>query len=199
MASRLQLSRVPIIVCEGPSEENYLTELNKLLVRNSYSVFCKPVSVGTGDFSPVIKKFKNSRQQNRKSEILIWIDRDIYVRNSNKCFDSYSRKAANIPDFLFSDMNFEDFLSLHYSDSEVIAFEKILEKKNHFRYPLTEDSYLPCFKSNLCPEYQKEDLPFVLDKNRLDTMFNNLGKYKMNCGFAYWLKEQLNSGAVTFR
>ena len=78
MASRLQLSRVPIIVCEGPSEENYLTELNKLLVRNSYSVFCKPVSVGTGDFSLVFKKFNNSSPQNMKSELLIRIYRDFY-------------------------------------------------------------------------------------------------------------------------
>lgn len=199
MVSRLQPSSVPIIVCEGHSERNYLNELNKILVRNLYSAFCTPVPVLSGYFSSVVAKVKECKQKNRKAEIFVWVDKDIYVRNSQKCFDNYSKKGINIPDFWFSTMNNEDFLSLHYSASEAASFEKILEKKNHFCQPLTEDSYLPCFKSTICPEYLKGELPFVLDKNRLNTMLSNLGKYKMDCQFAYWLREQLNSGAVTFR
>lgn len=199
MGSPLQSASVPVIVCEGPSEDNYLTELNKILVRNSFSAFCTPIPVYSGYFSSVVAKVKACRRQYRKAEIFVWVDKDIYERNSQKCFDNYLKRGANIPRFWFSNMNFEDFLSLHYSDQEIIAFERILEKKNHFCQPLTEDSYLPCFKSNICPDYQKGDLPFVLDKIRLDIMFNNLGKYKMDCDFAYWLKDQLASGEVTFR
>lgn len=199
MGSPLQSASVPVIVCEGPSEDNYLTELNKILVRNSFSAFCTPIPVYSGYFSSVVAKVKACRRQYRKAEIFVWADKDIYERNSQKCFDNYLKRGANIPRFWFSNMNFEDFLSLHYSDQEIIAFERILEKKNHFCQPLTEDSYLPCFKSNICPDYQKGDLPFVLDKIRLDIMFNNLGKYKMDCDFAYWLKDQLASGEVTFR
>lgn len=168
-------------------------------MRNSFSAFCTPIPVYSGYFSSVVAKVKACRRQYRKAEIFVWVDKDIYERNSQKCFDNYLKRGANIPRFWFSNMNFEDFLSLHYSDQEIIAFERILEKKNHFCQPLTEDSYLPCFKSNICPDYQKGDLPFVLDKIRLDIMFNNLGKYKMDCDFAYWLKDQLASGEVTFR
>lgn len=199
MASRLQPSRVPIIVCEGPSERNYLSELNKILVRNLYSAFCTPVPVFSGYFSSVAAKVKSCRRQYRKAEIFVWVDKDIYERNSQNCFNHYLNRGANIPRFWFSNMNFEDFLSLHYSKPEIVAFEKTLEKKDHFCQPLTEDSYLPCFKSHISSEYQKGDLPFVLDKAKLDTMFNNLGKYKMDCDFAYWLKDQLASGEVSFR
>ena len=82
MGSPLQSASVPVIVCEGPSEDNYLTELNKILVRNSFSAFCTPIPVYSGYFSSVVAKVKACRRQYRKAEIFVWVDKDIYERKS---------------------------------------------------------------------------------------------------------------------
>lgn len=124
--------KTPIIVCEGLSERDYLTTLNRLLVRGDYTAFCKPITAGSGDFSTIRKCLIREKRNNLKTDIYVWVDEDLYFRNSQKSLTEYKNKTSNIPDFWFSRMNFEDFLSLHYPSEQLKKYEKTLEKKRTF-------------------------------------------------------------------
>ena len=94
-----------IILCEGRSEIAYIQELGRLLYRSnsvSYTAAFFPCLIGGGDFNTVNKCFKAERKKNRKDEFLIWVDRDLYIRNDKNCGDLYSQKANTLPKFFFS-------------------------------------------------------------------------------------------------
>ena len=80
-----------IVICEGKSETKYLQELNRFLRENSTenSIVFVPKTVGTGHFTEVIKKYRSERKLNKKANIEIWVDYDIYKRNEQKNCDKY--------------------------------------------------------------------------------------------------------------
>lgn len=193
----MQVCKVPIIICEGLSEVAYLTSLNRLLVRQEFSAFCKPVHAQSGYFSSVANAVREVRRGNRKSDIFVWVDKDIYVREK-QCIDAYNNKKNNIPDFWFSWMNFEDFLMLHKDSAELREYVGQLEALNHFFSPLTASEHGRIFRQYF-PNYVKGEIPFELDKNILDKLFNNLKATKVRCDFGEWLLDQLTSKAVHYR
>jgi hypothetical protein len=94
-----------IIVCEGPSEKAYIQELNRYLEEEDIPLHFIPRSSNGGQYSPVVKKYREVRKDNRTARIRIWVDWDRYRRNDNADMDNYRKKSNDIPDFLFSYMN----------------------------------------------------------------------------------------------
>ena len=105
--------QVHIIICEGTSEAVYLQELNRFLREEEIPLVYKPESCDGGQYSNVVRKYKKTRKNNPRSTIHICVDFDIYLRNDNSNWTSYETRPKDIPEFLFTTMNFEDFLSLH--------------------------------------------------------------------------------------
>ena len=152
------------VVCEGRSERNYLAALNRLF-RDSglrLTMIC-PISEsenddGGGHFKSMVQKYKKARRNNRHIRPWIWVDKDLYLRNERNCMDLYRNRPENIPDFLFSTNNFEDFLVLHSSTDRVHEWVNICRDHNHFTTPMLSKEYEPLFK-NQFPEYKKGELP----------------------------------------
>ena len=100
--------------------------------------------IGGGAFGLVHRTFREVSPHNRKIPLMIWVDRDIYVRNSNRSerasASSYAGKRT-VPDFHFSVMNFEDFLALHFDAGLFEMWKEILDKHGHFVVPLCSDAY----------------------------------------------------------
>lgn len=199
MVSPSLYPKVPIIICEGGSEATYLTYLNRLLVRsNNRSAFCKPVSAGNGYFSSIKSALFREMKKNRKSDFHVWVDRDIYVKNSKNCMVEYERRKPNIPVFWFTTMNFEDFLMLHEDRVLLQKYEKELDRNNHFDTPLESYRHETIF-SKYIPSYKKGSMPFELTKERMNCMFNNMRQSKFKNDFALWLENEINSGRVNYR
>lgn len=168
-----------IIICEGKSEENYISELNRFFRENDIRIILTPKPVGAGEYKSVIKTYKNQRTDNKKSKIEIWVDFDIYLRNDNNCMDNYQKKKQSIPDFLFNHQNFEDFLVLHKDDYTLQNWLDICRKLNHFSTPLHgkgEQGYMNLLENNIFPGYKKGDLPLNINKDSLV----NLLKHNMD-------------------
>ncbi len=172
------LNQIIIIVCEGVSEKAYIQELNRIFKEKEYNFkLVSKISEG-GQYQTVINKFKSVRTINPKDKIYIWVDYDLYKRNDQGCFDKYRDKPKDIPDFLFSKMNFEDVLILH---SEKIILDNWLKqcyKRNHFERPLQSAEFEPLF-NRFCEKYfnisyRKGEIPFEMDEEKLLTIFNNI-------------------------
>ncbi len=86
-------------------------------------------------------------------------------------------------------MNFEDFLTLHLPQNELLEWEKICINNNHFNVPLYDKDYIPIFKENVFSDYEKGELPFSIDdKVMLNFMINYTSlRTSMHCTFADWL------------
>ena len=97
-----------IVVCEGASEAHYLTLLNRLLEKlppplelrgrpirfnlpmlddasldrsSAYAGKC----VGNGKFNLLIKAWSKAAKDNKRCDIKIWADWDLYARNDGNC------------------------------------------------------------------------------------------------------------------
>ncbi|MEF2913614.1 MAG: hypothetical protein U0O25_04735 [Succinivibrio sp.] len=190
-----------IVLCEGESEFNYITSLNRILCfrNNPYAILFKAVLIGSGKFVTVKREYDKALKNNKKEKdnILIWIDYDIYQRNENDNNTLYKNKLG-IPDFLFSYMNFEDFLILHLSKNVVDEWYK--KCKDHFFYnPKSSKEYLPLFKKYFC-DYKKGELPIQLNKNTLENMFKNLNEFNnYKNDFASFLSEKISSGLIVYK
>ena len=152
------------VICEGKSERNYLAALNRLF-RDSgikLTVLCPtPESKnddGGGHFKSIMRKYKEACHRNRHAKLWIWVDKDLYLRNDRNCMDLYQKKPENIPDFLFSVNNFEDFLVLHCSTDRVHEWMNTCRAHNHFDIPMHSKEYETLFKDQF-PEYKKGELP----------------------------------------
>lgn len=159
-----------IIVCEGQSEWAYLKRLQGFLDDQATEagqfqpplIFMAPESsvVKSGQFKMLVKQFKSKRQENRKANIQIWADFDLYHRNDANCATSYTRKPQGIPDFLFSFHNFEDFFALHFTGEQFqdwLAFGGTGGTR-HFTTPLHSREYMPEI-TRVFPNYSKGNLP----------------------------------------
>ncbi len=184
-----------IIVCEGVSEYTYLQKLNRFLRANGYSFTFVSKVVGSGHFKEVQKKYRAERRNNHAFPIQIWVDKDTYIRNDAGDKKSYEQKNKTVPDFLFSCMNFEDFLTLHMERDVLEKWYRVCCKVNHHRVPLREKVYLPLLKKHVFPAYQKGDIPFDITLERLQCLFKHkdVPEYCFRCGFADFLENLMSS------
>jgi len=97
-----------------------------------------------GSFKTLARQFSGVRRENKRSDIRVWADFDLYHRNDNRCADLYREKAAGIPDFHFSFYNFEDFYALHLDELQHQAW-LAFGRQGHFDEPLHSVGYLPGF------------------------------------------------------
>ena len=159
-----------VIVCEGESEWACLQRLQSFLDQQPLAdgAFESPlrfivperVVVKNGAFGKLKSRFNKTRQQNRKSSILIWADFDLYHRNDKNCADLYARKTPGIPDFFFSFHNFEDFYALHWGGARLAEWLRYGNPagRGHFTAPLHARDYLPEIQ-RIFPDYAKGALP----------------------------------------
>ena len=180
-----------IIICEGNSEYAYIQKLNRFLSENNYDFTLIAKIVGTGHYKEVQRKYRNERKNNPKLPIEIWVDKDTYVRNDEGDKDNYKKKPSKIPDFLFSMMNFEDFLALHTDKKTLENWFQICSRKKHHLSPMKETEYLPLVKEHLFSNYSKGDIPFDITSERLEQLFKqkDIKEYFFRCGFADLLEK----------
>ncbi len=186
-------NEVIIIICEGPSERAYLQQLNRILREKECHVSFNARLSNGGDFSTVKKKFRQERKNNKKAPIFIWVDFDLYKRNDKGNKDKYENRGRDIPEFLFSKMNFEDVLILHFEKRIIDKWIQICKEKRHFNKPLFSDDYLPLFKrfykNEVGIKYNKGDLPFDLDEAKIMNIFKN--SHDKNIPFESGLHQKL--------
>jgi hypothetical protein len=60
-----------IIVCEGASEKAYIQELTRYLEEEDIPLHFIPRPSNGGQYSPVVKKYREVRKENRTTKILI--------------------------------------------------------------------------------------------------------------------------------
>ena len=190
------------VICEGSSENAYLQSLNRILRCTNYSWNVGPFIprvAHQGYYGSVIAKLKEEQQRNRKSTFHVWVDRDIYIRNTKNSQTNYQQKPKNIPNFFFSTMNFEDFLMLHCKDSLLNEWIAICVQHHHFNNPMTEADYMPLYRS-LLPNYKKGELPFDLTKDRVSLMLDRLERPKNPFAndFGMFLSIALTNGEIEF-
>ena len=190
------------IICEGSSENAYLQSLNRILRCTNYSWDVGPFIprvAHQGYYGSVIAKLKEEQQRNRKSTFHVWVDRDIYIRNTKNSQTNYQQKPKNIPNFFFSTMNFEDFLMLHCEDSLMDKWIAICVQHQHFNTPMTDADYMPLYRL-LLPDYKKGELPFDLTKDRVTLMLDRLKRPKNPFAndFCMFLSTALTNGKIEF-
>ena len=66
-----------------------------LRYKKSYGTLFKPITVNTGYFNEVKKKFRSEYKNNPKSSIIIWGDFDFYKRNDKDCWEIYKKKTGD--------------------------------------------------------------------------------------------------------
>jgi len=169
-----------VIVSEGSSERAYIQQLRSFLAnrmpvgddfRPRLDLMPKVTNngAGGGQFSLVQQTYRKCRKADKHTPIMVWVDADIYVRNEGAVEERNAKSYAgkkDLPDFLFSVMNFEDFLALHFDDD---IFEKWYEtfSERHFKTPMHGSEHVPLFvkiwenhaKRYSCKPYSKGDLP----------------------------------------
>ena len=185
------------ILCEGASEMKYVQAVNRLMIRpERYPIPFKPFCLGNGDL-PTIKARLKTFPGKERSSVKVWVDQDLYCQG-RKWHIAYSN-TKGLQNFLFSCMNFEDFLVTHCSDDAFNEWLKFCNRQNHFLNPMPECTYLPAFQS-IFPNYQKGDLPFELTCDRLENMFKHVGKQagQISNGFGEFLKSEVIAGNLTF-
>jgi len=183
--------RVYLIVCEGLSEKAYIQELNKFLNKNGFSFTLVPYVIGSGHYRAAIKKYKSVKKDNPKQDIKIWVDKDTYIRNDQNDSLLYDSKSNNIPHFFFSLQNFEDFLAMHTDDTKLDIWSQICSKYSHHINPMQEKTYLPLFKEYLFEEYEKEQIPFEINEEKLKNLFihNHSKSCFFKCDFASFIEK----------
>ncbi len=197
------MKKTVYIVCEGPSEKAYISEVVKYFRDvEGIELHLIPKVVGTGHYSSVRDKYRGVFNSQRKiPNVKIWVDKDIYLRNDRNNGNNYVKHHEDgLPDFLFSYMNGEDFLAMH--DEGFEKWESICHKNKHFHKPMHKDEYIPLIKENLFPDYKKGELPFDIDLERLKCLFRNQNKNHgkndaIHCDFADFLKEVLDKAGIT--
>ena len=153
------------IICEGNSENNYLTIINRYFRDNNIG---KQIIIKTLTGNTDIKNLKNYIKEFSKSKpdaIYVWLDKDILLYNDKQSIITNieainkKRNKAKI-NIKYSYMNFEDFLSMHF-DEKCKELQNKLEIQQHFKKPLNSEEYLKIFKE-IFKEYKKGDLQKIL-------------------------------------
>lgn len=156
------------VVCEGASVKAYVQELNRYLEEEEIPLHFFPRPSDGGQYTHVVRKYKEVRKNNRTARILIWVDWDRYQRNDNSDMDNYRKKSNDIPDFLFSYMNFEDFLSMHCDRSKMERWWTSCVGRLHFATPSHSKEHIPAFRMFIAENYEKGDIPIDIDGHCLE-------------------------------
>lgn len=105
--------------------------------------------IGGGSFKLVNRTYRKVSPQNKKLPLRIWVDCDIYIRNSNASeranATGYARKKR-MPDFNFMVMNYEDFVAMHFPEEIFAAWKQEMQSAGHFNVPLHGEEYKPHFE-----------------------------------------------------
>lgn len=118
----------------------------------------------------MVKKYREVRKDNRTARILIWVDWDRYLRNDNADMDNYRNKSNDIPDFLFSYMNFEDFLSMHLNRDKMEKWWISCNSRHHFDIPSHSKEYISAFRKWIGETYEKGEMPLPIDRQSLENL-----------------------------
>lgn len=195
MYEKFYTQKTYIILCEGSSEVAYIQILNRILNGKNINISFAAKEIGTGHFSDVEKAYKKKCKENKKLEKVIWVDKDIYKRNDRNNNTKYSNKKNNIPDFLFTTYNFEDFLVMHLDDNISDNWHQILNTQNHFNMPLKSDKYIPLIKENIdiFNNYEKGDIPFEITLDNIKQAYKIHQNQNINfkCDFLEFIHELL--------
>ncbi len=184
-----------IVICEGPSERAYLQKLNRYFEEEDIEIRFIPRPSEGGDYENVVRKYREIRKGNRKSEILIWVDWDIYQRNNHSNMDHYQNKPHDIPEFLFSYNNFEDFLSMHYDRAELDTWVASCVGRNHFVTPSFSREYMPGFIVFIGCSYKKGSIPIEITEYSLSNLQTHQEdpSIPIKCDFARVLFELIDA------
>ena len=163
MSETFETHKTYIILCEGSSEYAYIQILNRILLENNINISFVAKKIGTGHFIDVVKVYKKQCKENKKLDKVIWVDKDIYKRNDKDNDTKYASKK-NVPDFLFTTYNFEDFLVMHLDDDIINSWEQILNTNGHFNQPLVAAVYEQLIKDSITifTDYKKGVIPFEI-------------------------------------
>lgn len=174
------------VVCEGASEKAYIQKLNRYLEEEDIPLHFFPRPSNGGQYTQVVRKFKEARKNNSTARILIWVDWDRYRRNDNADMDNYRKRSKDIPDFLFSYMNFEDFLSMHLDRDEMEKWWTSCNGRHHFDTPSHSKEYMPAFRSFIGETYDKGEIPIEIDCHNLGNLrsHQNDPSVPFKCDFA---------------
>lgn len=184
--AKLQPHKTVLVVCEGASERTYIQELNRFFREEEIPFNMVAFVCEGGDFTKVVRAYRKVRRLNPNSELLIWVDYDRYARDDRGDYDKYRNKDSDIPNFLFTTMNFEDFLSLHFETQKLAEWIEVCTKRNHFYAPMTASEYMEPFMEIIGTSYHKGDMPFELTTYRLENLRRNLADPSVGfgCDFA---------------
>lgn len=196
MSETFETHKTYIILCEGNSEYAYIQILNRILLENNINISFAAKEIGTGHFSDVEKAYKKQCKENKKLEKVIWVDKDIYKRNDKDNDTKYASKK-NVPDFLFTTYNFEDFLVMHLDDDIINSWEQILNTNGHFNQPLVATVYEQLIKDSITifTDYKKGVIPFeiTLDNIRHAYKIHQNQNIKFKSDFLYFIHEYVIS------
>lgn len=170
------MKNVIIIIAEGRSEKAYLEELNRFLREEEIDYVFYPVIASGGEYSEVRRVYKDTAKNNRNCRIEILVDRDIYIRDEKNIAAYRKREHDGLPRFLFSYMNFEDFLVLHLKKEKVREWNKIISERGHNIIPLTAKEYIPLIHESSIfgsKHYKKGNVPFEITWTRLFNLIRN--------------------------
>lgn len=197
MSETLYTPKTYIILCEGSSEYAYIQILNRILKDNNMNISFAAKVIGSGHFSDVEKAYKKQCKENKKLKKDIWVDKDIYERNDRDNNTKYSNKEPNIPNFLFTTYNFEDFLVMHLGDDISDNWHQILNTQNHFNIPLKSDQYIPLIKEKIAVfnNYEKGDIPFEITLDHIKQAYKIHQNQNINfkCNFLDFINDNVIS------
>lgn len=149
------------LICEGPSERTYIQRLSSFIADQmppmedgftpKLTIFPTVTNdkIGGGSFKLVNRTYRKVSLQNKKLPLRIWVDCDIYIRNSNASeranATGYAQKKR-MPDFNFMVMNYEDFVAMHFPEDVFVAWKQEMQNAGHFNVPLHGEEYKPHFE-----------------------------------------------------
>lgn len=168
--------KVIIMVVEGESELEYLSQLNRYLREEEIGYVFYPVKAVNGQYREVRKCYREVKKSHRKERIEILVDRDIYIRDEKERVDYTLRTRDGLPPFTFSYMNWEDYLILHLSKEKALKWCEICRETGHFEIPLTAKEYLRAQEESGIwgrVHYKKGRVPFEITKKRLERAVEN--------------------------
>ena len=187
------------IVCEGKSERVYLTNLNKILISQDGR---QPFNIKSADGCQIKKLLQAAQELKKKDrkacDIYFLVDEDNKFKadwlsgynNQMKPFQAF---------FRFNVMNFEDVIMLHESFERLQKWISLMQSRNHFVHPLTDQNYSPCFLSEF-PDYVKGEMPFDLDRIRVEQAFSNHKQQRLiHSDFLIDLEKMINAGELLWR
>jgi hypothetical protein len=159
-----------LVICEGPSERAYLQELNRYFEEEDIPLIFIAKPSNGGQYALVKNTYSKTKKDNPRSAIYIWVDRDRYMRNDNDDMKNYQSKSSGIPDFLFSEMNFEDFLTMHLDREELNKWWNSCAGRNHFTSPSHSGEYIPAFMAFIGSDYSKGEMPIEINCHSLKNL-----------------------------